>query len=145
MHVTYKPEDGDQVEWEFVPGRVRSSEMENMEGQFGGPWDELILGVQSGSVRARRVMLWHLIRRDHPTLRFADVPDFFADELLVQFSSKELGPMRDRILKAHMPADKREQVLTAIDLELTEAIGREEAAGVVEGKAPSPSSPTAGG
>lgn len=143
MYVTYAPEDGSPPrEWDFDPGRIRASEAEVLERQFGGNWDEFQLGVQAGNMRARRVMLWHLIRRDHPTLRFDDAPDFFADELKVQFTSKELEPIRERLAKANMPAAQREQALTAVDLELTEAMAREERAG---GKALSEISPTAGG
>jgi hypothetical protein len=143
MHVTFEPEDGDRQEWDFSPGRIRASEAVLIEKRFGGNWDEFQAGVQSGNMAARRVMLWHLLRQQHAMLRFEDVPDFFADELVVQFSSKELMGLRESLAKAHLPEDKRELMLTGLDLELTSAMEREGA--LAEGKAPSPTSPTNGG
>lgn len=139
MHITYTPEDGDRQEWDFDPGRVRASAAEIIERRFGGTWDEFQAGVQGGNIRARRAMLWHLMVQQHASLRLEDVPDFYADELVVQFSVKELTAIRDRLGKANLPADKREQAMAAIDVEMTEAMERE------EGKAPSATSPGTGG
>lgn len=145
MHVTFAPEDGDRQEWNFKPGRVRASEAQVIEKQFGGNWDEFAMGVQSGNIKARRVMLWHLLRLEHPMLRFQDVPDFFADELLVEFTVEELAPMRDRLQKATLPEDQRDQVLAALDLAMSEAMEREATNAELVGKAPSPTPPTSGG
>jgi hypothetical protein len=150
MHVTYSPEDGDRQEWTFKPGRVRSSEAATMEKAFGGTWDELTLGVQGGNTRARRVMLWHLLRREHARMLYEDTPDFYADELAVEFSVDELTPMRDRIQKSSMSEDQRDQLLAALDLAISEAMEREEGQQCLEalrdaGKALSETSLTDGG
>jgi hypothetical protein len=132
MFVTYAPEDpsdGDRQEWTFKPGRVRASEAQVLQRQFGENWDAFALGVQSGDIHARRVLLWHLLRLEHPTLAFKDVPDFFTEELTVEFDSAELVPMRERAEKAGLPEEKRQQVLAALDLALTEAMEREAGAG----------------
>lgn len=143
MHVTYTPEDGDRQEWDFNPGRVRSSEARVLEKVFGENWETFTVGVQSGNIGARRVMLWHLLRLQHPMLRYDDVPDFYTDELVVEFSTAELAPMLDRMRKANLPEDKREQVLAALDFAMSEAMAREE--GESGGKALSTTSPTDGG
>ena len=126
MHITYSPEDGDRQEWDFNPDRVRQSVAEVIERRFGGTWDEFKAGVQSGSMRARRALLWHLLSLQHPTLRYEDTPDFFAGELKVQFSVTELTELRELTLKANLSAEKREMALTAIDFEMSEAMAREE-------------------
>lgn len=136
MHVTYRPEDGEEQRWEFVPGRVRQSAAELVEKRFGKNWDIFCAGVQSGDSKARRVLLWHLLRQEHHTLRLEDVPDFFMDELVVEHSVDELHTLRDRLMKTDMPEDEREQMLVALDLEISEAIARGEQH---EGKAPSSS------
>ena len=126
MHISYKPDDGDEQEWDFDPGRVRASVAEMIERRFGENYDAWQAGIQSGNIKARRVMLWHLLTLEHPRLRFEDVPDFYADELRVQFSVAELTLIRDRLQRANLSEDKREQALAAIDLEMTEAMEREE-------------------
>jgi len=129
MHVTYKPEDGTSTEWDFDAGRVRASTAEVIEKRYGENWESWVAGVSSGNIRARRVLLWHLLTRDHPTLRYEDTPDFFADELLVQFSSAELAALRERVSKADIAAERRESMLAAIDLETAEAVKREAESG----------------
>ncbi len=135
MIVTYAPEGGAAQRWEFNPQRVRASEAEAIEKRAGETWDAWLVGVQSGSMKARRVLLWHMLRRDHPTVRYEDVPDFYAGEVLVEHTSAELTEMRDRVAKANIPADQREQALTALDVALTEAMSREADEPEPEGKA----------
>jgi hypothetical protein len=142
VHVTYKPEDGDQQEWTFDPLRIRASQAELIERRFGENWEAWTGGVQAGNMKARRVLLWHLLSREHPTLRYEDVPDFYAGELLVQHSVAELAEIRARVEKSSLPDDKREIVLAAFDREMTEAMAREDAS---PGKASSATSAAIGG
>lgn len=139
MFVTYAPEDpadGDRQEWTFKPGRVRASEAQALQRQFGeNNWDAFVLGVQLNDVHARRVLLWHLMRREHPRLAFNDVPDFYADELTVKFDVAELTPLLEQMEKSNLPEDKKQQAHAALDLALTEAMERESTAGEVSGKA----------
>ena len=52
-----------------------------------------------------------LLRRDHHTLLFEDVPDFYSDDLLVEHSVDELAAMRDKVAQANLPEADREQAL----------------------------------
>lgn len=125
MHVIYTPEDGDRQEFTFDPGRVRASAAEMVEKRFGENWDTFVMGVQAGNIRARRVLLWHLLTRQHPAMRIEDTPDFFADEVLVQFSVAELTSLRERTASAKLPEDMKDKALAGIDMELDEAVKRE--------------------
>lgn len=136
MHVTYQPEDGDHQRWDFDPGRIRAAEAELIEKRYGQNWDRFRADVQSGNIKARRVLLWHLLRRTHHTLRYEDTPDFYTGELLVEHSVTELNTLKDRLEKASLSESDRDQMMTALDIEISEAIARGE---VVEGKAISPS------
>jgi hypothetical protein len=139
MHVTYAPEDGDRQEWDFDPGRTRAGDAEQIERQYEATWELFQIGVQTGSMRARRILLWALIRRQHPKLRLADLPDFYSDELTVEYSTRELDDMRERIAKATMPDSQREAALVAIELEMSKAMEREGVAEVGDvGKVPTP-------
>lgn len=134
MIVTYTPEDGDPQRWEFDPGRVRQSEAEVVEKRCGTTYDKWRAAIVSGEAKARRVLLWHLLRRQHHTLRYEDTPDFYMDDLKVEHTRGELLTLRERVLKANLPEDERDAVLTALDIEITDAIAGEE-----EGKATAPS------
>lgn len=126
MHVTYKPEDGDQQEWDFTAGRVRSGEAGLMQERFGGTWEQFDVALQKGDIIARRVLLWHLLRLEHAKLRWEDTPDFFAEELIVEFSVKELTQMIEDIQQARGIAEgQREQILAAFATELEKAAARE--------------------
>lgn len=129
MHITYRPGDGDEQRWDFDPDKVRASQAELIEKRAGLSFDAWHNAVRSGGVKARRVLLWHLIRLEHHTLRYEDTPDFALGELLVEHSAAELLELRDRLQKASMPDDERAQVEVALDIEITEAMARE---GLVE-------------
>lgn len=119
MIIVYSPEDGDKQQWEFTPGKVRAGEAERIEKRYGANWTEFLQGVNTGSIRARRVLLWHLIRRDHPTLRWEDTPDFYAGELSVDMSLTELVEMRERVASDKtIDAEVREQVITALTAQI---------------------------
>lgn len=136
MFVTYRPEDGDEQAWTFDPAKVRSSKAEMIEKRFGDSWDKWKVAVQSGSMRARRVLLWHLLTLQHHGLRFEDVPDFLAGELVVQHSASELRQIRATVVKAKVPDAEKETILASLDGEIEEQEQKEAADGAEpEGKA----------
>lgn len=139
MIVTYAPEGHEPQSWEFDPGKVRASRAEMIERRAGESWETWLMQVQQGSMRARRVLLWHLMSQTHPTLRYEDAPDFMAGELTIQHTRAELAEMRERIAAAGLPDDQASQVIMAIDLEMSKA----PEGGEGEGKAPSKSSASA--
>jgi hypothetical protein len=153
VFVTYHPEDGEKQNWTFEPGKVRAARAEMIEKRYGGGnWANWVAEVKRGSVRARRILLWHLLSLDHHTLRLEDVPDFAMDELLVEHSVAELVELRDRIAKSDtMPADEQQGVLLAADIEIAEAMERQQAKDDAEvevdaeGKVPSNSAADATG
>lgn len=138
MDVTYSPEDGETQRWRFDPKRVRASKAEMIEKRYGESWEMWQGHLQQGNIKARRVLLWHLLTLDHPTLRWEDVPDFYAGELKVEHNVAELTEIRERILKSNLPEDEKEAIFAALDTEITEAMAREEIT-EPEGKAPSSS------
>jgi hypothetical protein len=151
VFITYRPEDqpAEAVQrWEFNPGRIRQSEAEIIEKRYGAKFDVWRNDVRVGSAKARRVLLWHLLRREHPGLKYEDTPDFYMDEVLVEHSVTELVELRDRMAKATLDEETRGQIQTALDLEITEAMAREglvDEAEAVEGKATSPAVESATG
>lgn len=143
MFVSYTPEDSpqDAQSWEFLPGRVRVSEQVIVEKQYGATWTEFVNGAKVGEAHARRVLLCHLLRREHPALQLRDTPDFFADELTVELSAAELEANRAEWESTGGPGRENGEAVAAVFArEIEEARAKY---GESQGKAPSRSEPQA--
>lgn len=114
MFVTYTPENGDPQVWEFDPEDEWSDDMILVEKQFGGTWLEFVAGCGSGDVAARRVLIWHLTRREHPTLSFRDLPRFKGKQVLIEQSVAELEANRAAWEMAGGPAKENGDLLAAM-------------------------------
>lgn len=126
MIVTYTPADGEAREWEFDSRRVRASHAERVERRYGGSWAKWSAEVQQGSARARRLLLWHLLCRDHPTLRWEDTPDYYFGELEISYSSTELQELITQAEKSPMAdTETKDAVLVGMRGELATALARE--------------------
>jgi hypothetical protein len=139
MLVKYTPENGDAKEWEFDPERVRQSEAEQIEKRSGLAYGEWARAVGNGNSKACRVLLWHLMRRDHPSYRYEDVPDFYVSELVIDLAVSELQRIRERIADSDIDPDRKQEALDGIDLELAKRLGKDELDPSDLGKAPSDS------
>jgi hypothetical protein len=147
MFVAFTPRDADRQTWDFVPDDVLQSEAELIEKFYAASFDEFLNGVRAGVSRARKVLLFHLMRQTHPTYKFRDVPDYRVGELKVEFSAAELVEIRDRFDR--MDTDGDEEASTAfrarLEVELTDAILREHGdATVAVDDDPAPPPPTDG-
>lgn len=123
MRVTYSPEGGDVQSWTFRPAKVRSSQAIITQKAYGKSWEVFAAEVQQGDIAARRILLWHLMRGDHPVLRLEDVPDFYAGELVVEHEADELREMLASAEQnaAAMPADQRDLALGMLRAQLAAA------------------------
>src|SRR3982750_432538 len=121
MQVTYKPEntepDSAKV-WDFDPNRVRAVRAEMIEKRYGQRYSEWVKNVQAGEVRARRVLLWHLLNTEHPQLKLEDVPDFMFGELEVDYSIDDLQRIRREVAESAMDDRTKEDHLERLDLEI---------------------------
>lgn len=140
MRVTYTAGPGDVTVWEFDPDEVPQSKAEMVEKRYNGNWDTFLVDVQSGSAKARRVLLWHLLRQVHHTLRFEDTPDFKMGAVKISHSVAELLRIRERIEKSTLSDDSREGIMAALDVEISEAMAEAES-GKAEGTEASNASP----
>lgn len=131
MIVTYTPKGQEPQTFEYDSGDVRAKDAELMETKSGIPWENFGLLVMQGMMKARRVLLWHLLRETHPSLRLDDV-DFAARELKVEFNAKENKELRDVVVSksSAIPAEQREAVLAQLDADIAKAEAEE-----AEGKA----------
>ena len=137
MRVTYTAGPGDVTVWEFDPDDILQSQAEMVEKRYGKNWDTFLVDVRSGSAKARKVLLWHLQRQTHHTLRFEDTPDFKMGAVKVEHSVDELLLIRERVAKSSLPDEDKDAVLAALDVEISDGMAELES-----GKEPSAASTT---
>lgn len=122
MFVKYTPKGDKAQRFEWDPDQVRAGEAEAIEKRFGDTWDNFRVSVMQGSVRARRILLWHLLKRQHPALSLDDV-DFATGELIVEYSKTELAAVLAEVEKNvdAIPEGQRQMVLDRLHAELAAA------------------------
>lgn len=137
MFLIYTP-DGQEVQrFPVKLGKLRSMEIEAIEKRTG--WDygtDFAQHLQKGSALARRALLWTMLRRQHPTLKFDEV-DFAHDELELAYDKAELEEILAGIDAA--PYDTEAQRAAAKE-QIVEAM---KTAPEPEGKAPGKSAAAA--
>lgn len=126
MDVTFDQEDGNApLHWTFDPDDVLRSEAAAIEKAFGGPWEQFINQLRVKDAKARTVLIWHLLRQQHPNLRFDDVPDFRMRQVKVQMSSTELRDLYDLMVRQIKDEDIKEAFQTAWNADYQDALLRE--------------------
>lgn len=99
MYVAYRPVGGaedetpEAQEFVFIPGKCSNFDAESIESETGWTWDEFLMYLQKGSIKARRALLWILLRRVHRSIRFKDVR-FTPAEVTVEYDAAELEETR---------------------------------------------------
>jgi hypothetical protein len=119
MFVTYSPAEGDVQEFTFYPRRLRLSEQERIEKQYGGTFGQWSIAINQGDAKARRILLWFLLTREHGIgLRPADV-DPLSEEIEIRWAREEFEAFGAAQAKAG--ADDRLIEATAAEAERAES------------------------
>jgi hypothetical protein len=74
--VIYQPVDGDRQQFEFRATELLSFDAEAIEDVGGPTWgtyEDFVDKLTDGNLKARRALLWIMLRRTNPRLRFADL------------------------------------------------------------------------
>ncbi|WP_327679477.1 hypothetical protein [Kitasatospora sp. NBC_00458] len=120
MYLVYQPEGSDEPRrFKYQPTKLMSAERERLEKLTGRDFSDFTHGVVRGNALCRRALLFILLKREHPTLKFDDV-DFAWDELTLEHSKAELEEIRAEAAD-NAPADQRAAVLAQLDKEIAEA------------------------
>lgn len=130
MYLIYQPEGSEEPQrWTYNPRRLMSAEREAIERRTGMVFADFTKAVIQGSSVARRALLWVMLKRDHPTMRYDDV-DFAWDELKLEYSKQEYA---DMIAKAgeELSGAERESVLASLQAEREAALDDPEQEGKV--------------
>lgn len=109
MIIVYRPADGEERHFDFRS--VRTSEAQIVERTTDMKWSEITLGVRDDDPTALRGIVWVLLKRETPTLRWSDF-DPLVDELVSRLDSREVERTAEGIVK--LPEDKREQAIAEL-------------------------------
>lgn len=133
MFVIYEPAGGDVQRFPYNPRKMMRVEMEQAERHAGMPFSRFTAEVLEGSVTCRAILLWILQRRQHPTLKLADV-NFAWDEVRLEYSKQELQLMIDQVRENTTGAEQVAAV-AKLEADMAEALDEKEHG---EGKAQLP-------
>jgi hypothetical protein len=127
VYLVYQPEGTEEPQrFPYKPQKLMTVEREVLERRSGQDFADFTKGVLNGNAVCRRALLWVMLKRAHPTLKFEDV-DFAWDELKLEYSKQEYELMRDQLIEA---GTARPEQIDAINREIATAIDEES-----EGKA----------
>ncbi|MEU6279509.1 hypothetical protein [Streptomyces sp. NPDC047028] len=126
MYLVYKPDGGEAQRFPYKPQKLMSAEREALERRSRMDFADFTKGVLNGNAVCRRALLWVLLKREHPVLKYEDV-DFSWDELRLEYSKQEYELMRDQIIEA---GNADPEQIDALNREIATAIDEES-----EGKA----------
>lgn len=121
MYLVYEPEGGEPQRFQYKPQKLMSAEREALERRSHLDFADFTKGVLNGNAVCRRALLWVMLKREHPTMKYEDV-DFAWDELRLEYSRQEYELMRDQLIEAGT-ADPEQieqlnrEIATAIDEE----------------------------
>ncbi|UUV29143.1 hypothetical protein NQK81_30775 [Amycolatopsis roodepoortensis] len=143
--IAYSPDDGPAQRYDFDADDLRVAAAEDLERKFEGSLDELQQALMSGSIRAKRCALWHVLRQQHKELRYDDV-DFRAGEVEVILDREVLEKLHDAVQTATgVPEDKRRAAVAALKAQLDKSSeddgGQADEVPAPAGKAPSKKKP----
>jgi hypothetical protein len=87
--IFYEPADGAVQRFEAGRGRLRASEIQIIERTAGEDWDTVKKAVSDGNLGAMRVVVWALLKRSQPALKFGEF-DPFEGELYSRLDEREV-------------------------------------------------------
>jgi hypothetical protein len=94
--IIYAPQDGAEQTFDVGPGRLRASEIQVIERTAGARWDDIKQAMGEGDLNAMRTVVWALLRREQPALRFAEF-DPFEGELRSRLDEREGRAYAERL------------------------------------------------
>lgn len=121
MLIIYTPEGGERREWEYKPMKLRSNEAEAIERHTGWAYQEFGEQFMQGSVMARHALLFVLMRRTNPTLKYGDV-SFALDEFDIDLDPTERAATIEALQEKgdDLTEEQREALQELIDTSSTE-------------------------
>lgn len=110
MQLVYAPEGAEAQRWDFDPNKIMNVEAEAIERETGWTFAEFGQQFLKGSTTARHALLWIMLKRKTPGLKYAEV-QFAMSEVDVVFSDDELVSVVEALRRkaAESGLDDKEQ------------------------------------
>jgi hypothetical protein len=125
MKLIYQPEGEAAQEFVYQPTKLLSPEAEAIEKIGRGGWwdsyDEFGIAFMKGNMRAKRAVLFIMLKRQNPGIRFEDI-SFAPTELLVAWDDEEQQLIREAI-KNDPDIDDEDRVRLLREMEVEEFKG----------------------
>jgi hypothetical protein len=96
-----------------------------IEKRYGARYPVWAKEIQAGEVKARAVLLWHLMNLDVPQFRWEDVPDFAFGELEVDYGIPDLQKLRRDVDESAMDDTTKAETLNRLDLEIASRLEKD--------------------
>jgi hypothetical protein len=121
MYLTYQPEGNEPEEFIFNPNDFNTFDSEAVESATGWTWDEFLMNLRKGSVKARRTLLWTFLRRVHRGLQLRDV-QFKNSEVKLEYDQEEMREIVQSVKEApEQPGVDKETLLAGLEHEIAKA------------------------
>lgn len=121
MIITYAPRDGTPEPYTFKPLDTLSFDAERIEAVGGDVWDnydDFILALSKGKMRALRAALWICLRKDNPKMTFP--------ELVVGVREITFGPDDEELDAARKTIAEDESLSDDEKAEILLSLGKDE-------------------
>lgn len=115
---TYSPEGAEPRSWPYEPNRMMNAETEAIERKTGMGFAEWQHKVEAGSTLAIHGLLWVLLKRKDPTLRWEQV-EFCMADVALDYDDDEAELIRQSLAETLREGGQ----LTDGELELLEVLG----------------------
>jgi hypothetical protein len=135
MIVVYKPEGATPREWKFEPTRLMSPEVESLERLTGMTFGNWMTAVTDGSFTAIHGLLYVMLKRSNPTLKWDEV-QFCLDDIDFKWEAEEAKAMFKALADKAGTEPLNEEEVIIYDRLQAEGFGEEEEAPKASSDAP---------
>lgn len=99
MQFVYKPEGAEPRVWPFKPNKLMNPEAEAIEKMTKMTFGEWQDALERNSVLAIHGLLYVMLKREVPTLKWEEV-QFCLEDVAIEYTDEEKVDIRDEFLKA---------------------------------------------
>ncbi len=123
MHIKLKSEEFGNHEWlSLKPEKMLSTEAEAIEGVTTLSFVQWGQALLNGSAICGRALVWVLLKRENPPLRFRQV-DYPIGALSVELDNEEKAKLRVELARNEdMSEEDRKAIIAALDADVIEVL-----------------------
>lgn len=126
MKITYTDDTGNVQNYDLHVGRLKRSEVSELETRYGGSLTQWHMDVMDGGGHAEAVALYMAMRKNHPAYKWQDLPDYEVDALQIEGDQTDYRRLL-KLVDNSKGGDKTKQaeIREALQAALDEAVAAE--------------------